>query len=38
MVFAKYDLAVIVACFAKMDGLVLVLQKNFQTRSDRQSG
>jgi len=38
MVFAKDNLAVIVTCFAKMDGLVLVLQKNFQTRSDRQSG
>ena len=30
MVFAKDDLAVIVTCFTKKDGLVLGLQKNFQ--------
>jgi len=38
MVFTKDDLAVIVTCFTKKDGLVLGLQKNFQTRSDRKPG
>ena len=33
-----HDLAVIVTCFTKKDGMVLGLQKNFQTRSDRKSG
>jgi len=37
MVFAKF-LAVIVMCFTKKDGPVLVLQKTLQTRSDRKSG
>ena len=31
--FSKDDLAVIVTCFTEKDGLVLGLQKNFQTRS-----
>jgi len=36
MVFAKYELAVIVTCFTEKDGLVLGLQKYFQGREGRE--